>query len=165
MAREPAAFSSSPDRERKSPLDGLSFTLDGELFECKGQVSSLDISELGQLAVAGESGSGIASVATLAAFLATALGMDEYLRLKAHVRMHETDDETLLAILDLINTHIKESVERQSGRPTMPPTGSSDGDEDRGGQVARLVSLSAGTVTMVGPDGKTPIDPGSGQTA
>jgi len=132
----------------RNPLDGVEFTIDGEVFACLGEVTVLDASELAAAAMAGLDYRSPAGLSMIAQFLGTAFGPVEYLRLKSHVREHGTPPEVLVQIMAEISAALEEFTIGATGRPTMPQPSSSPGQPDRADQMSRVISLH-GDVTVV----------------
>src|SRR5260370_1041077 len=150
MPQQPPAFTSAPP-ERQSPLAGLPFSLDAVPVACEGQLSTLDLSELAGMAVQGDEGNAPQAIATLAAFLQIALGPAQYVRFRNHCREHKTDDDTLIAIMQMINGHIGVFVEAETGRPPCPQPSSSDGPAARAEPTTRGTSLQRGAGPTCAP--------------
>jgi hypothetical protein len=156
-------FTSDPPddyEENLNPLDGIGFTLDGERFECKGELDLLDKSELTMLAMSSLDTRSPEAVAMISQFLRLAFGPQEYLRFRAHVRSHRTPDDTQLAILAGISEVISEALQDATGRPTRPRSSSSAGPSETDDRVSRVISLGTGDVQIVDLDPP----PGNGQT-
>lgn len=129
--------SPEPDSSQALP----DFELNGKTFACSGQISVLDISELGRLASQGvdsETPEGIAIIANL--FLSL-LGPAEYQRFREHCRTKVVPAELLMQI---VGDMIGEFAERPTSRPSSSP----DGPPNTEG-TAKVVSLSRGTVSTV----------------
>lgn len=118
------------------------FTLDGVQFTTRGNVSMLDLSAMARLAVAGADTSDPRSVAAFDDFFRAALsGMvtktredgsteqvydeSEYTRFANHVRRHQTDPETLFAIMEDITEDVTAGA-----FPTERPNDSSVGPSE-----------------------------------
>jgi len=134
-----------------NPLEGIEFDLDGELFECKGELDLLDKSELALLSMSTMEINDPKGVAMVAQFLQLAFGGQEYLRFHWHVRNHETPEDTQVEILTAIARAVGVAVEQQSARPTRPRSSSSRGPSATGERVSRVISLGGGDVTVIDP--------------
>jgi hypothetical protein len=145
--------SDKPDgyEERPNPLEGIGFTLDGEEFRCEGKLDLLDTSELTILSMSSMDTRSPQGMAMIAQFLQLAFGPMEYMRFKAHLRMHETPDDVTLNILADISDTVGATTERLTGRPTRRRSSSSPGPEDGDGRVSRIISLGReqGDVTVI----------------
>lgn len=148
-------FSSEPqpgqEPAQPNPLKGVSFTLDGEKFECLGELDFLDRSELSALAVAGTDITSPHGLAMLSQFLHMAFGGNEYIRFKMHTRLHKTPPEILFEILKGITEEIGIFTEAQTGRPFGPPSSSSATPPDPGERISKVISLQTGDVKIVDP--------------
>lgn len=159
-------FTSTPvagQTDDPNPLEGLQFSIDGVVFRCEGRPRMLDESELALLAVQATDIRTPQARAAIAAFLQMALGAVQYNRLRSHYHDHETPDDVLLEIMDLINSHLSVATEELTGRPTRPPLPSSAGQPDQGGRIAKVISLGTGEVRVVdepGQDDPAQIKPG-----
>src|SRR5258707_8597927 len=132
-----------------NPLEGIEFPLDGERFRCLGQLDMLDKSELALLAMSTTDTRSPQGVAMISQFLQLAFGSQEYLRFKWHVRSEKTPEETVVAILKGISEAVGVTIEAETARPTRPRSSSSPGPSATDGQVARVISLAGGEVTVV----------------
>jgi len=157
MPQDPPSFTSAPRADSyTNPLEGVTFRLDGESFECKGEVSILDLSELAVMA--SQDAESPQAVGAMSAYMQVVLGPVEYLRFRGHTRMQHTDAGTILAIMNMINGKIQSLVEDLTGRPTEPPESSSDGLGETEGRISKVISLQRGDVQVIGPD--DPVPPG-----
>jgi hypothetical protein len=150
MPQQVEEFSS--DVPFENPLAGIVIPLDGVKFPCKGRLSVLQMSKLASQAIT----PGLAEAAEAASIyqtLALAFGT-EYDRFEAHVELRNTPDETILRILQYINTAVQENIERITARPTQPSSSSPAGPKDKGELPARTVSLSKQTITTGAPETK-----------
>ena len=132
-----------------NPLEGIEFTLDGERFECKGELDFLDKGELALLATSSLDINSPQAPAMMSQFLQLAFGPQEYLRFKWHVRRSKTPEDTQVEILTRISEAVGIWAEQETGRPTRPRSSSSRGPSAKDGQVARVISLAGGEVTVV----------------
>jgi hypothetical protein len=153
--------SAPPSAEEPNPLAGISFTLDGEQFHCRGKVKLFEMSNSARLARDGDVN---AQAALFAESLMMALGTEEFDRFQAHVRDHDTPDDTIIAIAEWINKQAEERAAREAGRPTRQRPPSSSGPQDPAERMSRVISLAGGDVTVLRPgdDGfmdKMPDDP------
>jgi hypothetical protein len=148
MPQDPPSFTSAPYDPADNPLAGLTFTVDGSMFECKGEVEVIDLSELAMMS--GMDAESPEALGVIAAFMQVVLGPIEYMRFKSHTRIHHTDIGTHVAIMTMISDRIKVLVEGLTGRPTMPQSSSSDGPAGRDERISRVISLARGDVTVVG---------------
>jgi hypothetical protein len=146
-----------PPADEYNPLEGVTFTLDGVTFECKGRVSILDTSELAAAAEAAMDTTDPAGMAIISGFLKTAFGPVEYRRFRAHQRGHSTPDETVLDIISGIVEEVELSVQRLTGRPTQSPSGSLPGQQGLGERASAVIGLQGGDVSII-PAGR-PADP------
>lgn len=118
------------------------FELDGVKFICEGRLTTLDISELAEVAELGVDTEDPRAAAALAKFFRATLGMAEYNRLKNHMRVNDTAEDILIDIMAGI-------MEDFAARPTEQPSSSDDGQSTTGptsNPGSRVVSLQAGTV-------------------
>lgn len=125
--------------KREHAGEPITFTLDGELFTCQGDVTILDISEYARHADLDADATGAAAV--VAEFFANALGAVEYRRFRRHVREHGTSNDTIIAIMQGI-------IEDVYGRPTERSSGLPDGPSTTG-RISKVVSLSRGEVRVI----------------
>lgn len=118
------------------------FELDGETFVCHGQLSIMDISELGRLASQGVDSETPEGVGILADLFVSLLGdQTEYQRFRMHCRAKAVPAELLMQIVgDMIGDLAERPTSRPSSSPDGPPT--TEG-------TAKVVSLSRGTVETV----------------
>lgn len=143
-------FSSTRSADEENPLEGLEFTLDGEVFRLEGHMSILELSELARHAVIGDADlKDAATSAMLAESLCQAFGESEYDRFRAHTRKHHTPDEAILAITAGINELVQSRVEEMTARPTEQRSRSSRGRSEREQQISRVISLQTGDVQIV----------------
>lgn len=143
---------------RENPLEGVSFELDGEVFECKGTVSTLDLSELASAAVNALDSSDPAGMAIVSEFLKAAFGPEVYRMFRFHTRTRKTPDDVLLEIITGIVEEVQENVSVMTARPTNSPSRSSRGPTVPAARRARLISLATGDVSEV----SSPPGPGTG---
>jgi hypothetical protein len=145
-------YTSAPaeGEEERNPLAGVSFKLDGDVFECKGRLSVADMAELARQSMSGADTAEAATLALLAEPLAQAFGQEEYDRFRVHCREHHTPDAVYLQILSDLNEEIKAAVETATGRPTQPSSPSGTGDEDPGERISRVISFQDADVTVIG---------------
>jgi hypothetical protein len=137
-------------------LPAIRFTLDGEEFSCLTEMGGdalLEWSELARAAEDGMSVSGAEGSAATARFLRAAFGAEEYARLRAHIRAYGTPPSVVMAIIGGVQEEMDEVVQAATGRPTVPPSPSSPGDEDQAERQHRVISLAAGDVTLAPPPG------------
>lgn len=149
--REFSSKRKAGEKPEPNPLEGVSFTLDGETFKCEGKLDLLDKSELAALAIAGQDITSPHGTAMLSQFLSMAFGGREYIRFKMHTRLHDTPDEILFEILQGITEEIGIFTEAQTGRPFVPPSSSSATQPEPGERISRLISLQTGDVQIVDP--------------
>jgi hypothetical protein len=148
MPLDPPSFTSAPrPADEVNPLAGLTFTLDGEKFECKGEVEVIDVSELAM--AAGVDAESPEAVGVIAAFMQVVLGPIEYIRFRSHTRIHHTDLATHMAIMTMISGRVQGLVEGWTGRPTIPPPDSSDGPAAKEDRISRVISLQRAGVAEV----------------
>jgi hypothetical protein len=125
------------------------FELDGVEFH-PGRISLLRLVELAKWAKVADAEDLPAEAAeAIAGLMADLLGRD-YERFKAHCAAHETDDETIMAIIQDI---IKDVVGPPSDRPSPSPpgptsTGSTSSDTS---PVIERVNLQTGATDWVSP--------------
>jgi hypothetical protein len=146
-------FSSAAPAGSENALAGVAIQLDGVVFECAGRLSVLDMSELASKAIT----DGLAEAAEAASIYQTlqlAFG-GTWPKLRAHIRKHQTADETVLGILQYVNDAVQENIERITERPTRQSSSSPGGLEGKESLPVRSISLSKGTVTT----GDQPEDP------
>lgn len=134
-----------------NPLEGLWFDVDGERFDCEGDVNHLEASELAAAATAGVDPRSPAGYGIIAQFLGVALGPVEYMRYKAHVQQNKTPVEVSIAIMNRISERLEVGLEQATGRPTGPPPRSSGGRAASAERRSLVISLQHGDVTEVPP--------------
>jgi hypothetical protein len=144
---------------RENPLEGVSFELDGVTFECKGAVSTLDLSELASAAVNAMDSSDPAGMAIVSDFLKAAFGPEVYRAFRFHTRSRHTPDDVLLEIITGIVEEVEANVSVMTARPTPSPSRSSRGPTVPAARRARLISLATGDVSEV----SSPPGPGTGE--
>lgn len=118
------------------------FELDGVKFTCEGELTTLDLSELAEVAELGVDTEDPRAAAAISKFFRAALGERVYRQFKEHMRSHGTDDDNLIDIMAGI-------MEDYAARPTEQPSSSHDGQSTTGptsNPGSRVVSLQAGTV-------------------
>lgn len=149
-------FSSASPEDAENALEGVAVKLDGVVFECQGRLSVLDMSELAAKAI-DDATADAAEAASIYKTLALAFG-ETWPVLRAHIREHETADETVLGILQYVNECVQANIERIAERPTRPSSSSPGGLKDKADLPVRSISLSKGTVAVEDPDrpAKTP---------
>lgn len=128
------------------------FELNGTKFVCDGALTTLDISELAEVAELGVDTEDPRAAAAITKFFRAALGMPEYTRLKNFIRTEKLDDDVLVDIMAGI-------MEDFAARPTEQPSSSHDGQSTTGptsNPGSRVVSLQSGRV-----DFRPPPDPGA----
>jgi len=135
-----------------NPLEGIEFTLDGERFECKGELDLLDKSELALLALSSQDIRSPQGVAMISQFLQLAFGSQEYMRFKWHVRNNKTPEETQVEILTRVSEAVGIFMEAETGHPTGPRSSSSRGPSATDERVSRVISLAGGDVTVIDPE-------------
>jgi hypothetical protein len=147
-------FSSAAPAGAENALAGVAIQLDGQVFECAGRLSVLDMSELAAKAIE-DATADAAEAASIYKTLQLAFG-GTWPGLRAHIREHQTADETVLGILQYVNEAVQANIERITERPTRPSSSSSDGLEGKENLPVRSISLSKGTVTTgdQAPDGQ-----------
>ncbi len=138
-------FSSAAPAGSENALAGVAIQLDGQVFECAGRLSVLDMSELAAKAIE-DATADAAEAASIYTTLQLAFG-DTWPELRAHIREHQTADETVLGILQYVNEAVQENIERITERPTRQSSSSSTGLEGKESLPVRSISLSKGTVT------------------
>lgn len=143
---------------RENPLEGVSFELDDEVFECRGAVSTLDLSELASAAVNALDSADPAGMAIVSEFLKAAFGAEVYRQFRFHTRTHKTPDDVLLEIITGIVEEVEENVSVMTARPTRSPSRSSRGPTVPAERRARVISLATGDVSEV----SSPPGPGTG---
>jgi len=117
------------------------FTLDDVEFTCAGQPTALDISELAEVAADGVDTDDPRAIAATSKFFRAVLGK-EYSRFKEHMRVHNTDEDILVEIMQGI-------MEDLAARPTQEPSRSPDGPSTTGpgwNPAPRRISLQTGLV-------------------
>ena len=119
------------------------FELDDVKFTCEGRLTTLDVSELAEVAELGVDTEDPRAAAAIAKFFRAALGMGEYNRLKNHMRAHDTAEDVLVDIMAGI-------MEDFAARPTEQPSSSHDGQSTTG-PTSRVVSLQRGSVHLGQP--------------
>ena len=139
--REFSSDRAAGDEPRPNPFAGFSIKLDGEEYQCQGQIGLLDVSELAGLAVAGLDPNSLQGVAMTAQYLQLAFGPLEYMRLKSHFREYQTPQDVIFAIVAEITDRLQSFMETQTGRPTGPPLPSFSGPADKAERIARIGSL------------------------
>ncbi len=138
-------FSSAAPAGSENALAGVAIQLDGEVFECLGRLSVLDMSELAAKAITDETADA-AEAASIYKTLQLAFG-ETWPALRAHIREHQTADETVLGILQYVNEQVQANIERITERPTRQSSSSPGGLKDKEELPVRSISLSKGTVT------------------
>jgi hypothetical protein len=142
-------YTSAPAEGEANPLAGLEFRLDGQLFRCEGDLSILEVAELARVAATGGEMEEAAKLGLIAEQLRAAFGDAEYARFRAHCREHKTANSVLLTILADINAEVQAVVERETGRPTMPPSPSGTGEPETDERTSRIINMTTGDVTVV----------------
>jgi hypothetical protein len=120
------------------------FMHDGTEFQCHGELTALDISELAEVAELGVDTDDPRGAAALARFFRVALGDREYTRFKNHLRAYILEDDTLISIMSGI-------MEDFAGRPTGQPSSSHGGPSTTGpgwNPAPRHISLGTGVVKI-----------------
>lgn len=128
--------------EETGEITGTEYEPRQRLFECRGEVSSLLLSDLAynsELEVTDPAG-----VALLRQFFAQAFGDDEQYREFFNIHIRYGDDDLLMEILQGL-------VEDFMARPTKSLSPSSTGQQTTG-EVSKVVSLSRGSVQVVEGD-------------
>lgn len=136
------AHKSYTSKGNKSPFV---FELDGVEFRTDGGLQLLDLLDIAKMAhMEAISPEGLAAIAGL---FSAALGQAEYERLRAHMRAHNTDPETLLDIMGDMLDHLTR------GFPTQPPNGSAFGRSKTGGMSSvDLPATSTPPAPQLTPD-------------
>ena len=158
-------YTSVTAEEEPNPLAGVSFTLDGETFECLGYMNVLEMAELARQASGGAQMADAATLALIAEPLAQAFGEAEYQRFRQHCKgVPDTPDpETgaqrwkrpptptgvVMQIISDLNEEIQDAVTAATGRPTRPPARSGSGVPEPGDRISRVISLQTGDVQVV----------------
>jgi hypothetical protein len=116
------------------------------------------MSETGRrLVAAGQDGRNV-PMAMAAESMLEALGEAEYARFVDHFIAHGADDDVIMAIVADINDQVHAKIEAATGRPTVPSSGSSNGEPDPAGQPARIIKLGTRGVSPLISDGDSPSD-------
>lgn len=118
---------------------GVEYEERREVFECRGEVSTLLLSELAynsDVDVADPAAMGL-----IRQFFAQAFGDDDQYRRFFNLQIKHGDDELLMEILGGL-------VEDFAARPTKPPSPSEPGLSSDGA-LSKVVSLSRGSVEIV----------------
>jgi hypothetical protein len=158
-------FTSPAQTTADNPLEGLKFKLDGVQFECKGELSMLELSELAYKSIA-DGTSDAATTGSVYKTLSEAFGPEEYVRFKEHHRKYKTSDETIIGIIQWLNEAVQANVEMIAGRPTGRSSSSSGGPEGPAGQPVRSISADRSKViTLDGADVETVASARAGKTA
>jgi hypothetical protein len=163
MSNTRKTFSSKTTKPAANPLAGVTFTLDKEEFRCEGRMSFLDSSDLARrvsdLPTTDlddlrklDPQQAATVIGSMSSTLLMALGEAEYRRFREHCRKHATPDDTLVEVLQFINSALTDGVEEESGRPTGPPSPSSSGDAGTEPRMSRIISLQTGDVTILAAD-------------
>jgi hypothetical protein len=143
-------FSSKPPQAEADdhPLEGVSFTLDGETFTCHPDrgASGLRMAELARQSRRGDVEAGLAASAE---GFRLALGGDEYARFVDYAEEHDTADETLLAIGEYLDEEARKRMEKATGRPTRKRQRSSRGPQKKDDRMSRVISLQTGDVQVI----------------
>jgi hypothetical protein len=152
-------YTSVPAEGERNPLEGLSFTLDGQTFRCEGNLSVLEVAELARVAASDSEMGEAAKLGLIAEQFRAAFGPAEYARFRQHCqgvpgKREPTPNSVLLTILGDLNAEIQAAVEEAAGRPTQQPSPSGTGEPDRAEQISRVISLQTGDVTVVPLSGK-----------
>jgi len=142
-------YSSAPVEGETSPLAGLSFTLDGLVFRCEGDLSILEVAELARVSVTGGDMSEAAKLGLIAEQLRAAFGDAVYARFREHCRAHNTPNSVMLTILGDINEEVKKAVGAAAGRPTMSSSPSGTGEPGQDDRTSRIINMQTGDVTVV----------------
>lgn len=153
-----AKHTSKPADPDTNPMDGVTFELDGETFRCLGRVSMFRMAETARaLIAAGQTGQNV-PMAMAAESMLEALGDAEYARFVDHFIAKGADDDVIQAVISDINDQAKANVEAATGRPTLPSSGSSNGEPDPAGLPARTIKLGTRGISLVTSDGDSPSD-------
>jgi hypothetical protein len=124
----PRQYTSTPaagdDGDLQMSTKGLTFELDGVLFECDGRFDAQDFAELaGPLLDASAGWLDPEALAAVSTFYRTILGDDAYRRFSAHRRRHRTPQSVVGKIMQDL---MEEMVARPPDRPSPSPGGRSD---------------------------------------
>jgi hypothetical protein len=123
----PRSYSSAPAGDGSDPealsTEGLTFELDGHLFECHGVFDATDFADLAAPLLDASAGwlepDAVAAVGT---FYRTIMGADTYRAFAAHRRKHRTPASVIAQIMtDLIEDLVARDPQRPSPSPGGPP--------------------------------------------
>jgi hypothetical protein len=103
--------------------DAIQFTLDGIVYTCR-EMGALAISDLARMQ--GTDALSTESIAFIAEFFEMVLGEGQYRDFKRNCQRFNTDDETLVHVVEGI---FEDMTQRDAGRPTSRPSDSSDGPQ------------------------------------
>lgn len=140
MAREfrSKKYTGEDDRE-------FEFALDAEMFkvEMRGDADSMMAwSELASIDTNADLG-GPEGAAFTARFFHLMMPDGEYRRFRQHLKIHKTDPDTLLEIMQAINEEMEQMMEGSAERPTVPPSSSSGTPVDVAERRLQIISLAA----------------------
>lgn len=119
-----------PDREHDT------LTLCGEKFQVADEIDPLALLEFGEAASAGLDGDSPEGMKAMLALIRSAVDETEYSRFRAVVRKNRPSMETLLELAMAV-------IQRESGRPTVPASGSSAGSSETSESSKALSSSAA----------------------
>jgi hypothetical protein len=151
-------FSSKPPQTEPDdhPLEGVSFSLDGETFTCHPDPESKTF-RLAEMARLSRGGDNEAGMALAAEGLLVMLGQAQYNRFVTHIEEHETTDDAVYDIAEWLDSQARERVEAGTGRPTGKSRRSSAGQQTKDERLSILRSLQDGDLAAVPmPAGTTP---------
>jgi hypothetical protein len=147
-------FTSEPAPEDEEAggrtLPRITITLDGEKFSTCEEMDADGLLAWSQLADAAAEGAEAEEAASYThRFLRAAFGPEEYKRFRLHLRAHHTPVSTLMKVVAALNEEMEGLAEAETGRPTVPSSPSSPGDEGLDERTRKVISLQQGTVQLV----------------
>lgn len=163
----PRSYSSAPAGDGSDPealsTEGLTFELDGHLFECHGVFDATDFADLAAPLLDASAGwlepDAVAAVGT---FYRTIMGAGTYRAFAAHRRKHRTPASVIAQIMtDLIEELVARDPQRPSPSPSgPPPTGPSYAGVSPPAASGELPARSGGRRhrAQVDPQGVIPPD-------
>lgn len=161
-------FSSGAEQDTDAPQDApaeqppveFGFKLDKAEFHCALRTDADSLIEWSEFASAALDSDldadSIEGVALTSKLLKLAMPNGEYRRFRAHLRVHKTQPDVLIRVLQYINEEMRGAVARRTERPTVQPSPSSGGEPAEGTRTAKLISLGKGDVQVV-PEGQVAV--------
>lgn len=94
-----------------------------------------------------------AGMAFVAKFFQLMMEPGEYRRLRSHMKSHKTHPDTLMLIMQDLQTEMQDLMEEETDRPTGPSSDSSDGSPVTEDRLSKIASIPGGdVVAMVRPN-------------